>query len=74
MRRVIEIAWGVVILLVATAVLAWIAYSYTLAEAPPKYPWWWAVILVVVWSYGIKVGIKRLRGGSREKAQKKAHS
>ncbi len=66
MSRVFGVMWGILILFVAVAVLGWIAYSYTLADSEPEYPWWWAVILVVVWSYAITIGIKRIRGGTRD--------
>lgn len=61
-RRATEAVWGLVILLVAAGVLAWIAFSYTLADQPPDYPWWWAVILVAVWAHALRVGINRFRG------------
>lgn len=69
MRRVIELTWGIVLLLVATAVLAWIAYSLAFASAPSKHPWWWAVLLVALWTYVFMVGLRRVRGRSHSRVR-----
>ncbi|MFN0058382.1 MAG: hypothetical protein ACKVX7_07980 [Planctomycetota bacterium] len=71
MKRILEIVWGIVLVLVSLRILWWIAYSYTYAEKPPRYPWWWSLVLVVLWGYGVFVGIRRIRGRDRSKERAK---
>jgi hypothetical protein len=66
MRRALDIAIGLVIVLVSATVLIWVAYSYTLADEPPKYPWWQAIFVTLLWGYAITYGVARMRGTHRE--------
>ena len=64
MARALEVAWGVLLIVLAATVLAWITYSYTIATEPPKYPWWWAALMAVLWALVIRSGVRRVRGRS----------
>lgn len=73
MRRVIEIAAGVLVLIASVSIIVWIPYSYTLNE-PSKYPWWWGVALFIFWCYAAIRSVGAIRGRNRKKAPEKPES
>jgi hypothetical protein len=52
---------------VSIAIVFGIVYAYTFEKEPQKYPWWWAVALVVFWSGAAVLSIRSIRGRKREK-------
>ncbi|MBI5363721.1 MAG: hypothetical protein HZA53_11120 [Planctomycetes bacterium] len=60
--RVFGVLWGLLIVLMSGAMLVWIPYSLFFSDEPSRFPWWWGCILFVVWSFGLVVGVSRIRG------------
>lgn len=60
--RMFGIVWGALLVFVSSAMLLWILYCLIVFDEPSPFPWWWGVVLLGVWSFGVVAGVNRIRG------------
>lgn len=74
MRRWIELSWGILLALVSVVVLGGLVYTYILRQAEPRYPWWWAMVVAVIWLTFLRIAVARIRGSRRRRNEERART